>query len=453
MGRQYAYWRMIRITALILLTIVAAPVVRASGSDDWPQFRGPTMQGVSDSTRLPLHWGEEQNAAWKTPIHGKAWSSPVVWGNQVWMTTATPDGHELYAVCVERDSGKIVHDLKVFDVASPQYCIPFNSYASPTPCIEEGRVYVTFGSPGTACLDTRTGKMFWARRDFVCNHYRGAGSSPLLYKNLLIMHFDGSDFQYVVALNKETGQTVWRTDRDVDYGDLEPNGRPKADGDFRKAFSTPRIATFDGKDVLISLGSKALYAYEPMTGQELWRVDVKESFSGSDTPVVCDGLILFATGHGQSELLAVRPGGNGVVNNTNVVWRSHKKVPTRSSLIGVDGLAYMVSDAGIVSCVDVKTGDEVWHGRIDGEYSASPLYAGGRLYFFNQTGKTTVLAAGREFKVLAENQLGAPSAGQPRRARSVMEMEPDDGFMASPAAAGDALFLRTKTSLYHIEVR
>jgi outer membrane protein assembly factor BamB len=413
-------------------------------SDVWPQFRGPTMQGVAESGKLPLHWGEAQNVAWKTPIHGKAWSSPVVWGKQVWMTTATPDGHELYAVCVERDSGKITYDRKLFDVPNPRFCIPFNSYASPTPCIEEGRVYVTFGSPGTACLDTTTGRMVWSRRDFVCNHYRGAGSSPLLYRNLLIMHFDGSDYQYVVALNKETGQTVWRTDRDVDFGDLEPNGKPKAEGDFRKAFATPRIATFDGNDVLISLGSKALYAYEPTTGKELWRVDLKNSFSGSDTPVVGEGMIFFASGHGQSELLAVKPGGQ-------VAWRSHKKVPTRSSLIYADGLLYMTSDAGIVSCLNAKTGDEIWHGRIDGEYSASPLYAPGRIYFFNQTGKTTVLAAGREFKVLAENQLGVAPTGEPRKARSVMELQPDDGFMASPAVAGDSLFLRTKTSLYRIQ--
>lgn len=435
------------VAAALLLMLTARGV---QAGDAWPQFRGPTMQGVSDAKSLPLHWGDGQNVAWRTAIHGKAWSSPVIWGRQVWMTTATSDGHELYAVCVDRDSGQVVHDLKLFDIAHPQYCIPFNSYASPTPCIEAGRVYVTFGSPGTACLDTQTGKVLWARRDFVCNHYRGAGSSPLLYKNLLIMHFDGSDYQYVVALDKETGQTLWRTDRDVDFNDIQPNGKPAGDGDFRKAFATPRIATFDGKDVLISLGSKALYAYEPTTGRELWRVDVKSSFSGSDTPVVGEGLVFFTTGHGQSELLAVRPGGHGVVNDTNVVWRTHKKVSTRSSVVYADGLLYMVSDAGIVSCLEAKTGREVWHGRIDGEYSASPLYADGRIYFFNQTGKTTVLAAGRKFKVLAENQLGS---GKPTRqsSSSTLTLQPDDGFMASPAVAGNALFLRTRTYLYRIE--
>lgn len=404
----------------------------ALAGDVWPQFRGPQGNGVSDATNLPEAWSDQKNIKWKTNVHGKAWSSPVVWGNQVWMTTATPDGHELYAVCLDRESGKIVLDSKLFDIANPQYCIPFNSYASPTPCIEEGRVYVTFGSPGTACLDTHTGKVLWQRMDFVCNHYRGAGSSPVLYKNLLIMNFDGSDYQFVVALDKQTGRTVWRTDRDVDYGDIEPNGKPRGEGDFRKAFSTPRIFNIDGHDVLVSLGSKALYGYEPLTGKELWRVEDKSSFSGSDTPIFGDGMIFYGSGHGQSELLAVRPSGEGNITDSAIVWRMHKKVPTRSSVLLHAGLIYMTTDAGVVSCLDAKTGDEIWHGRVDGTYSASPTYGDGKIYFCNESGKTTVLAPGREFKVLAENQL-------------------PDGIMASPAIAGNSIFIRTKTSVYRIE--
>lgn len=425
---------MIRSLPLLLLSLVcAASLVRAD--DNWPQFRGPAGDGISDATGLPETWGEQQNVKWKTQVPGKAWSSPVVWGNQVWMTNATPDGHELYAVCLDRDTGKVIFNLKVFDIAHPQYCIPFNSYGSPTPCIEEGRVYVTFGSPGTACLDTRTGKVLWQRTDFVCNHFRGAGSSPVLYKNLLIMNFDGSDFQFVAALDKQTGRTVWRTDRDIDFGDIEPNGKPRGEGDFRKAFSTPRIFNIDGHDVLISLGSKALYAYEPLTGKELWRVEDKSSFSGSDTPILGDGMIFYGSGHGQSELLAVKPVGGGEGGNIadkSIVWRLHKKVPTRSSLLLHDGLIYMVTDAGVVNCVSAKDGSEVWHGRVDGTYSASPTYADGRIYLCSEQGKITVLAAGREFKVLSENQL-------------------PDGIMASPAIVGHALFIRTKTSVYRIE--
>lgn len=421
------------LSAMLLGFLCLLPLARAG--ENWPQFRGSTGDGISDATGLAETWGEQQNVKWKTEVPGKAWSSPVVWADQVWMTNATPDGHELYAVCLDRETGKLVFNLKVFDIAHPQYCIPFNSYGSPTPCIEQGRVYVTFGSPGTACIDTQTGKVLWQRTDFVCNHYRGAGSSPVLYKDLLIMNFDGSDFQFVAALDKHTGRTVWRTDRDIDFGDLEPNGKPRGEGDFRKAFSTPRVFNIEGHDVLISLGSKALYAYEPLTGKELWRVEDKDSFSGSDTPIFGDGMIFYGSGHGQSELLAVKPVGGGEGGNIadkSIVWRLHKKVPTRSSLLLHDGLIYMVTDAGVVNCVSATDGREVWHGRVDGTYSASPTYADGRVYLCSEQGKTTVLAAGREFKVLAENPL-------------------PDGIMASPAIAGQAIFIRTKSSVYRIE--
>lgn len=413
-----------------LILVIASACGSAGASDAWPQFRGPTLNGLSDAKGLPLEWDETHNVKWKTGIHGKGWSSPVVWGNQVWMTTATTDGHELYAVCVDRESGRVVYDIKLFDIAHPQYCIPFNSYASPTPCIEDGRVYVTFGSPGTACLDTRTGKVLWTRTDFVCNHYRGAGSSPLLHGDLLIMNFDGSDYQFVVALDKNTGRTVWRTERDVNYSDLNADGRPTAEGDFRKAFSTPRICTINGQDQVISLGSKAIYGYEPATGRELWRVEVKSSFSGSDSPVCADGMIFYGTGHGGTELLALRA--NGAITDADIAWRTHRRVPTRSSVLVANGLLYMTTDAGIASCLEARTGREIWHGRIDGEYSASPVYADGRIYFFSEEGVTTVLAAGREFKVLARNRL-------------------PDGFMGTPAIAGDALFLRTRTNLYRIQ--
>src|SRR5689334_15067725 len=199
----------------VLLTALAAG--SSFGGENWPQFRGPTGQGESDSTGLPLTWSETDNVVWKAEIHGKSHSSPVVWGDQVWLTTATEDGRELFVLCVDKNSGKVLRDLKLFDVAVPQYAHPFNSYSSPTPAIEEGHVYVTFGSPGTACLDTNTGKTLWERRDFVCNHWRGAGSSPVIWNDLLFLPFDGSDYQYLVALNKNSGETVWKVDRSIDF--------------------------------------------------------------------------------------------------------------------------------------------------------------------------------------------------------------------------------------------
>ena len=224
---------------LFALVVATLPLHSSTLHAQWPQFRGPDGTGISSSADLPLTWGEAKNVRWKTPVHGRAWSSPVVLGNQIWVTTATEDGRELFAVALDRDSGKILFDLKLFQVAKPQYAHPFNTYASPTPVIEPGRVYVTFGSPGTAAIDTKTGKVIWERRDFECNHFRGAGSSPIIFGDLLLMHFDGSDHQFVVGLDKRTGKTVWRTERSVDFQDLdagrEAEGRRRFSQGFRDA--------------------------------------------------------------------------------------------------------------------------------------------------------------------------------------------------------------------------
>lgn len=428
--------------SLIFLGLLTAPFLRANES--WPQFRGPNGDGHSDSTGLPLTWSETEHVKWKTPVHGKAWSSPVVLGGQVWLTTATEEGHELFAVCVDRDSGRILRDQKLFEVEKPQFCHSFNSYGSPTPVIEEGRVYLTFGSPGTACLDTKTGKVLWERRDLVCNHYRGAGSSPILQDGLLIMNFDGSDHQFVIALDKLTGKTVWKTDRSIDFKDLGPDGKPQTEGDLRKAFATPHVARFDNQFILISQGAKATYAYQPLTGKEIWRVEERTSHSGGTRPLAGFGMIFVPTGWSQGQILAIKPGKSGEAIDANadstaspdpqlqIAWKTKRNVPKKPSLLLVDDLLFGIDDGGVAGCLEAKTGAEVWRERVGGDHSASPVSAEGRLYFFSEEGKTTVIDAGREFKVLAENKL-------------------DDGFMASPAVAGKAFFLRTKTHLYRIE--
>jgi len=417
-----------RTLGLLFVWLCASIVITA----DWPQFRGPNGMGRSDTPEAPLTWSEDKNVRWKTPIHGRAWSSPVVLGSQIWLTTATPDGRELFAIAVDKTSGKVIHDVKLFGVEKPQYVHPFNTYASPTPVIEPGRVYVTFGAAGTACLDTKTAKVLWERRDIDVNHYRGAGSSPIIHGSLLIMHYDGSDRQYLVALDKKSGRTIWKTDRSIDFKDLGPDGKPQAEGDLRKAFSTPHIATFGGRPILISLGAKAAYAYEPATGKELWRIEERTSHSASTRPAVGHGMIFFPTGFPTGMVLAVRPDERGHATDANIVWKLTRGVPAKPSLLLVDDLLFLINDRGIASAVDAKTGEVVWTSRVTGEYSASPVYAAGRVYLFSEQGKTTVLEAGRAFKVLAENQLG-------------------DGFMASPAVDGKALILRSRTHLYRVE--
>ena len=428
-----------RIT-LLFVTLTALRL--GAAENNWPEFRGPNGDGISTSANLSLRWGEQQNVKWKTPIHGKAWSSPVICDQQVWLTTATPDGHELFAVCIDRDTGRVIHDLKLFDVAKPQFCHPFNSYASPTPAIEAGRIYVTFGTAGTACLDTQTGRVLWTRRDIECNHFRGAGSSPILHSNLFFLNYDGSDHQFIVALDKKTGRTVWQKNRSIDYQDLSPDGQPEQGGDYRKAFATCQVATFDGRPTLLSQGSKALYGYDPSSGAELWRVEDRSSYSGGTRPLTGRGLVFVPSGFGSAGVLVIRPGNPGEVldmkapasasTQLQVVWKTKQNAPRKPSLLLLGDLLYAIDDNGVATCWEALTGTVVWSERIGGHYSASPLAAGDHIYLFSEEGKTTVLAPGREFKRLAESQLG-------------------DGFMASPAVSGKALFLRSRTHLYRIE--
>jgi outer membrane protein assembly factor BamB len=420
-----------RIGAVVLLLLTC---VNAQASEHWPQFRGPQGDGHSDAQNLPLDWSEAKNVAWKTAIHDRGWSSPIIYGDQIWLTTASPDGRKLYALCLDRKTGRILKDMKLFDVAEPQYAHPFNSYASPTPVIEPGRVYVTFGSAGTACIDTKSFKVLWERRDIECNHFRGSGSSPILFQNLLFMNFDGSDHQFVIALDKRTGKTAWLTKRSIDFQDLDANGKPAADGDWRKAFATPHVALLNGRLELISLGAKAAYSYNPLNGQELWRVEERNQHSASTRPVFGHGMIFFPTGFSTGQLFAVRTGGSGLITDTHVAWKVKRGVSNKPSILLVNDLIYMINDVGIASCLEAKTGEIVWQQRLGGEYTASPVYADGKIWLFSEDGKTSVIRHGRSFELLAQNQL-------------------DEGFLASAAIAGKAFYLRTRTHLYRIEKR
>jgi outer membrane protein assembly factor BamB len=339
------------------------------------------------------------------------------------MTTATEDGKQMFGICVDRESGKVVRDVKVFDVEAPQPIHTLNSYASPTPVIEAGRVYLHFGSYGTACLDTKSGATLWSRRDLPCDHFRGPGSSPILFERLLIVHYDGFDYQYVVGLDKATGKTVWKTDRSNDFG--------TTDGDFKKAFSTPLVIEAAGRLQLVSAGSKAAMAYDPRTGKELWQVRF-EGFSSTARPLFGHGLVFINTGFSKADLLAVRPDGSGDVTASHVVWTLKKGIGSKPSPVLVGDLLYVVHDAGVASSIEAQSGNIVWTHRLSGEYSASPVAAAGAIYFFSQEGSTTVIKPSRVYEELAVNDLAG-------------------GIMASPAIAGGALFLRTRSHLYRLE--
>jgi outer membrane protein assembly factor BamB len=306
-----------------------------------------------------------------------------------------------------------------------------NCYATPSPVIEPGRVYIHFGSAGTGCLDSGTGKALWKRNDLPCRHSRGPSSSLISFENLVILTMDGADLQYQVALNKKTGETVWKTDRSVAWNDENVPGQMAKDGDLRKAHSTPLIATVGGKPQMFSAGAKAAYSYDPRTGKELWKVQYPD-WSVAPRPIYDHGLVFFVTGLTKKELWAVKPDGQGDVTGTHVAWKLGTHVGKYASPILVDGLIYTAADESFVTCVEAITGQVVWTERVGGKYAASPIYADGRLYFFSQDGTTTVLKPGRTLEVLATNTLS-------------------NGFMASPAVSGKAFYLRTKTDLYRIE--
>lgn len=406
----------------ISFLVISFMVSWTLAADNWPDFRGPGHNGHSDATNLPIKWSETENITWKVEIHDRGWSTPVIWGDQIWMTTATEDGRQMFAVCVSKKTGNILHDIKLFENDDPPMVNSLNSYASPSPLIEEGHLYVHFGTYGSACLDTKDGKVLWQRRDLNCDHEEGPGSSPILFGDLVILTLDGGDIQYLAALNKNTGETVWKTDRSTVW--------PK-ENDYRLAFGTPLIVNLKGKQQLISTGSKAAMAYQPYTGKELWQVRYA-GWSNSSRPITKDDMVYINTGFDNPELWAVRLDGQGDVSDSHVFWKCEKDVPKIPSPIIIDGLIYMVSDNGVVSCLEAESGKLIWKERIGGKYVASPIYASGHIYFSNHNGKTTVIKPGRSFQLLAVNEL-------------------DEGFMASPAVIGKSLIMRTKTHLYRIE--
>ena len=353
---------------------------------------------------------------------------------QVWLTTATFDGHDFFAICVDADTGAIRFNEKVFHCDNPESlgdAVSMNCYATPSPVIEAGRVYVHFGSYGTACLDTGTAKVLWQRTDLPCRHFRGPSSSLVTFENLLILTLDGVDLQYTVALDKATGQTVWKTARSAVWNDETSPGHPIREGDLRKSHSTPFIAAAAGKPIMLSAGAKAVYCYDPRTGKELWKVHYND-YSTAPRPLFDGTRAFFITGGTLRELWAVKADGQGDVTDTHVAWRSKTHVGRFASPLLVDGLLYITADESYLTCFEPATGEVVWSERVPGRAAASPVYADGRIYLFNQQGTATVFKPGRSPEILATNTLA-------------------EGMMASPAVAGKAFLLRTRTHLYRVE--
>jgi len=396
---------------LVLVVLSCAGV----GAEDWPQFRGPTGQGHSSERGLPLDWSESRNVKWKTSVPGRGWSSPVVAGGRVWLTTSVKgNGASLRAVAYDVETGREAVNVEVFRLRSAELLNAKNSHASPTPIADGERVYVHFGAEGTAALTT-SGEIVWKTRlPYQSQH--GNGGSPMLYGDLLILSCDGSDQAFVVALDKRTGKVRWKTWR------RQP---------WDQAYSTPLLIRVGEQDQVVSVGAYRAAAYDPQTGKELWRVSYADGFSNVPRPVYGHGLVYIATGFQQPTLMAVRPDGSGDVTRTHVAWTLRRAAPLTPSPLIVGDEIYVVNDGGIASCLDARTGDTHWQQRLGGEYSASPLFADGRIYFLNEEGTATSIAPGKSFVRLATASI-------------------DGATLASIAVADGSLFIRSDTHLYRI---
>lgn len=396
--------------------VLACGLLAPLRASDWPAFRGADGQGHSDEVGLPLLWSESRNVAWKSPVPGRGWSSPVVAGGRVWLTTAVESrgGASLRVLAYDEQRGSRLVDREVFRLPDPELLNQKNSLASPTPIVDGDRVYVHFGLEGTAAVSL-TGDVVWTAQ-YTCDTQHGSGGSPVLYRDLLIFSCDGFDEAYVVALDTKTGQRRWKTAR----------RRPVS-----QAYTTPLVIRVGARDQLVSAGAYRTVAYDPITGAELWRVGYGSGFSNVPRPVFGHGLVYLATGFQEPAMMAVRTDGAGDVTASHVVWTVQRGAPLTPSPILIGDDLYYVSDTGVATCVEAKTGRTRWQQRLGGNYSASPVYADGRLYFQSEDGVTTVVAPGPVFRKLAENELAGMT-------------------LASMAVSGGAFFLRTDTHLYRI---
>jgi outer membrane protein assembly factor BamB len=416
------------ISLIFCLSFILKPAM--SQKENWTHFRGSNLNGIANTEMVPVFFNDTLNVKWKTEISGKGLSSPVIHGDQVWITTASEDGKELFAVCLDFESGSIRNKIRVFAPDSVMQKNSLNSYATPTPCIEKGFVYVHFGSLGTACINTFNGEVVWKRTDLKCDHMQGPGSSVVLYKDLLILHFDGNDIRFIVALNKSNGDVVWRKERPVEIYD-------QINEASRKAYITPIIIDVNGKDMLISNGSGICSAYNPQTGEEIWRV-IRGSGGTISMPFYENGIVYYYTGlltneSGKkfSEILAINPDGKGDITNSGILWR--KEVETLQLLTPVikNGLIYTVDTRNVLTCIDAKTSETIWTVKLKDKYNSSPIYTSGNIYFGSVRGEVLVIREGRKPDILAQNQMNGD-------------------IWATPAILRNSIILRNSNYVYRI---
>ena len=404
--------------------------LRAQAPGSWTHFRGSALNGISPEQGFPTIWNDSLNISWKFPEWGKGWSSPVILDQQVWFTSADRETREMRVVCLDLESGDKLFDRLIFQPEKLYRIHAVNSYATPTPAIEDGKIYVHFGRYGTACLNTATGETVWKRNDLQCEHIQGPGSSLMLYKDKLIVHMEGTDVQQILALDKESGETLWMAERPVElYDQMLPIGK--------KAYITPIIIQVNGRDLLISNGSRVCNAFDPETGREIWRI-IQGDDSTISMPVEGDGLIYFYTsfvtgedGRKYAELFAVDPQGEGDISHTHIRWRMKAPILQLSTPVYVDGLLYTVDSKGEFFCLDGNSGEVLWSEKLKGKYHSSPIHADGFLYISSTKGTTLVYRAGENPGLVSVNEL-------------------EGEIWSTPAFTAGAILMRTSEYLYKI---
>lgn len=429
-------------------------IVAGSASDPvdpttlWPQFRGPNGDGVAvGSFDLPVDLTIGAGLAWRVPVAGSGWSSPVLDERYLWITSAVPVAAEgqvegadagrrrraappsldLVLLAFDRLTGEKRQAIKLFHLAEPETIHSLNSYASPTPVMDQENIYCHFGSYGTAAVRRTDGAVLWKNDTIQLQHVMGPGSSPVLFEDRLIFHADGVDTQSIVALDCATGEVAWRVPR---------SGEMSSSPDQQKAYCTPQVTVQDGQALLVSPAANWLYVYDPRTGREQYRVSYGQlGYSTVPRPVIAGSLVYFCTGFDRSRLMCVDLDTKlSGTSEERIRWTADQRMPTMPSPLLVDGLIYVVSDAGIATCLDQQTGEEIWSERLGGKFSSSPLLADGKIYIGNQAGQMFVLRPGRELNVLGTSQM-------------------DGAIMAAPVAVGNELYIRTSESLYRFGPR
>ena len=411
------------LAALAVLTLTATAA-------DFSQFRGAAGDGHAQAAGLPVNWDATDHVTWQVPVAGKGWSSPIVVGNRLFLTTAVSktgggqDDQSLRALCLDLKTGKTVWDQEVFagnHVSTQGLLHSKNSHASPTPISDGKQLYVHFGTEGTAALDLASGRVAWKMQDLAYVARHGSGGSPALVDGLLVVTCDGQDVDYVVALDTRNGKIAWKTDRTLEL--------PR-----KFSFSTPLVIEVKGRKQIVCPGTGLVAAYEPKTGKEIWRVLYGDGYSVIPRPVFGHGLVYVCSGWGVPTLFAIRPTGTGDVTDTHVAWKQTSKanVPHTPSILLIQDDLFLISDTGIASSLDARTGKLHYRKRIGGRYSASPTFADGKIYIQSEAGRGFVLKPGREFVELGRNQLQGRT-------------------FASYAVADNALFIRTETRLFRIE--